>query len=326
MTLVTDPYGRRLEGLRVSVNAECNFDCVFCHMEGIDKNEKLLRPEDYKLIAVAFKQLGGEEVKVTGGEPLLRPDIVEIVKSFTGEGLKTSMTTNGFLLPRYAWGLKEAGIHHVNISLHSMDPVLFKRLTGGDLERVLKGIRTAIEAGVRVKLNYVALRENEGELPRVIEYAGKIGADINIIQLMPIFIQTENGQRKVRINLTRWRKLDSSIERVEKYLAEKALRVGRKKPHNRRVYYLPQGVRATVIRGYDNPFACYNCTRIRITPDAKVKTCLYSENPYVDLKPALDSGDITRVKLLLARAVSLRRPRFPPPSITSIQPPGAGRR
>lgn len=312
MPVVSDKYGRPLEGLRVSVNAECNFNCIFCHMEGIGGADVVLKPREYRVIARAFKELGGKEVKITGGEPLLRNDLPEIVNSFTSLSLKTSLTTNGTLLKRFLEKLVDAGIHHVNVSLHALDPKLFHQLTGGRLERVLESIEEALRLGVRIKLNYVALKANMGEFPRILDYASEWGTDLNVIQLMPLFhVQGGNGS-VVRLDLGRWRSLDSSIDHVENLLARLAIRVERASLHSRKIYHMPTGIRVTVIRGYDNPFACYNCTRLRLTPDGKIKTCLYAEHPHVDVYSPAKTGDVKAVKQSILKALLLRRPRFPP--------------
>ncbi len=309
----TDKYGRPLEGLRVSVNNECNYKCIFCHMEGVAYSQGIMSPHHYVLVAQAFKELGGGEVKVTGGEPLLRQDLDKIILAFTDFGLKTSLTTNGHLLEKWASRLASTGLDHINVSLHALDDKLFRELTGGgNLNRVIKGIKDVLREGIPVKINYVALRKNLPQFPHVLRFAEELGLGINVIQVMPIFHQTGNGRPTIRMDLAKWRMLDTAIDSIETYLRTLARDNYVKKPHNRRVYVTKTGVSVTLIRGYDNPLACYNCTRIRITPDAKVKTCLYIEEPSADLMPFLKRQDISGVKRAIIRALLSRKPRYPP--------------
>ena len=309
----TDKYGRPLEGLRVSVNNECNYKCVFCHMEGVAYSQGIMSPRHYVLVAKAFKELGGREVKVTGGEPLLRQDLDKIILAFTDFGLKTSLTTNGHLLEKWASRLASTGLDHINVSIHALDEGLFREITGGgDLNRVVRGIEAALKEGIPVKINYVALRKNLSQFPRVLRFAEELGLGINVIQVMPIFHQAGNGRPTIRMDLAKWRMLDTAIDSIETYLRTRARDHYIKKPHSRKVYITKNGVNVTLIRGYNNPLACYNCTRIRITPDAKVKTCLYAEEHSADLMPFLEKQDISGVKRTIVRALLSRKPRFPP--------------
>ncbi len=313
ITQPVDRYGRPLEGLRVSVNNECNYRCIFCHMEGVASAREQMSSYHYRLVARAFKELGGSEVKVTGGEPLLRKDVDQIILAFTDFGLKTSLTTNGHLLEKWAPRLVSTGLDHINVSLHALEEELFRELTGGgSLDRVIRGIKAALREGIPVKINFVALRRNLTQFPRVLRLAEELGLGINVIQVMPIFYQAINGRSAIRMDLAKWRRLDTAIDAIESYLKTIAKDHYTRKPHSRKVYVTEAGVEITLIRGYDNPLACYNCTRIRITPDAKIKTCLYTEEPSADLMPFLQKQDITEVKRAIVKALLSRKPRFPP--------------
>ncbi|RLE83951.1 MAG: GTP 3',8-cyclase MoaA, partial [Thermoprotei archaeon] len=147
-----DPYGRIIDYLRISVTQECNFRCVYCHREGefFDHKKYEMKPSDIEKIVRVAAKLGFNKVKLTGGEPLVREDIVEIVERiYKIKGITDiSLTTNGYLLSEYATELKMAGLSRINVSLLTLDSSKFKRITGVDgLAKVLEGIDKAIEVG-----------------------------------------------------------------------------------------------------------------------------------------------------------------------------------
>ncbi len=302
---IYDPYGRPLEGLRISVTNRCNHRCIFCHMEGSPPSEGELGVREYRVLSQAASRLGIREYKITGGEPLLRKDILGIVEALGEYGGEVSMTTNGSLLSKYAVGLAERKLHHLNVSLHSLNPEKFNYITRGRLQLVLEGITAALDAGLDVRLNVTLLRHNADEVPSIIDYAERLGLNINIVDVMPLFYY-DGGKLDP---LGRWRELRGNMDAVEKTLERRASRIERRYLHNRRVYVMPSGIRVTVIKGFMNPDACSHCTRMRVTPDGKVKPCLYRP-PVVDLRPALIVGDVDSTVSLLIKANNARRPFF----------------
>ncbi len=277
-------------------------------MEGITQSRRELLPKEIGLIAKAAHQLGVREFKITGGEPLLRDDIIDIVKEIRSIEKNVSMTTNGVLLKKYAAQLVEAGIHHVNVSLHSLDLHKFYKLTGGNLKEVLEGIDLSLNYGLPLKINVVILRQNYDEIFKIIDYSIDKGIDVNLIQLMPIFYFGGNGSSQLR--LERHRRMDGNVRLIEEKLSEMSSKKYVRELHNRPVYVLPEGIKVTVIKGYGNPFACMSCRRMRITPDGRVMTCLYKEEPSFDLKPFLEANDIEGIKSVLRMANSYREPNF----------------
>jgi cyclic pyranopterin phosphate synthase len=313
--MLVDRFGRPLKGLRISVTNRCNHRCIFCHMEGSPPAETELTAEMIEVIARAASQLGIEEYKITGGEPLIRKDILDIVGILTQYSDQVSMTANGSLLTEYAEGLAEKRIHHVNVSLHSLKKSVFDFVTRGRLEKVLAGIDAALENGIDVRLNVTLLKYNMSEIPGIIDYAGSRGMNVNIIDLMPIFYNN-GGPPKVMVKY--WRSIKGDMKLVEELIAEKAVSVTRRELHNRSVYIMPSGITVTVIKGYMNPEGCAHCTRMRITPDGFVKTCLYRD-PLYDLKPYLLKKDVEGVKRILIKANSQREPFFTRDNIDRIK-------
>jgi cyclic pyranopterin phosphate synthase len=170
----------------------------------------------------------------------------------------------------------------------------------------------------------VILKENLDEIDDIIEYASNKGIDVNLIQLMPVFYYERDPVRRVEL----YRRLNGDVWLIEEGLRKKASRIELRQPHNRTVYVMPSGIEVTVIKGYSNPFACITCTRMRITHDGLIKTCLYRENPVVDLRECLEKEDEVCVQQKLLEALMLREPGFKLPYQLSFtaQGPGLSRR
>lgn len=187
-----DPFGRRIDYLRISVTDRCNLRCYYCMPEGdvpLIQREDRLTFEEITEVAQAAAGLGFDKIRLTGGEPLLRSNLVHLVAMLGRvRGLKDlSMTTNGLLLDRYALPLAEAGLHRVNISLDSVDPEVYREKTrGGDLKRAIKGIRAAQAAGFqRIKLNCVVeWSSEEPDAREVAAFAEREGLEVRFIRRM----------------------------------------------------------------------------------------------------------------------------------------------
>ncbi len=298
---VRDRYGRPITSLRVSVTLRCNHSCVFCHMEGILRGDRTreLSPEDYGFLLKVLSKYGVRDVKLTGGEPLIRRDIVEIVEALRPYTYDLSMVTNGSLLKYFARGLAEAGLDRMNVSLHSLNEETFRRITGGKLKPVLEGIDEALEYGHLIKLDYVLLRMNRDEVLNVVNYASSKGLDLNIIELIPIGM--DEGK---------YRELSADVDPVVKLLDELAVKKKVIPFQNRPVYELPTGVKVFVILGYGNPYLCAGCTRLRMTPDGKFKTCIYRNDNLVDAWSPIKSRDEEGLIEAFLKSVSLREPYF----------------
>lgn len=192
---LVDPFGRAITYLRVSVTDRCDFRCVYCMSEDMTFLPKrdLLSLEELDRVCSAFVRRGTRKLRITGGEPLVRRDIMSLFRSLSrhldsGALDELTVTTNGSQLSRYADELKACGVRRVNVSLDTLDEAAFRRITRwGDLPKVLAGIEAAQKAGLQVKINAVALKGvNEDEIPSLIDWAHGSGHDLTLIEVMPL--------------------------------------------------------------------------------------------------------------------------------------------
>ncbi len=264
-------------------------------------SEERLGPTDYGFLARILKNIGVKYYKLTGGEPLLRHDIHEIIHEIRPYAEEVSVTTNGSLLRDKAKLLAESGVDRLNVSLYSMREDVYKYLTGGvgRLYSVLEGLKVALDYGLKIKLNFLAMKSNADEILEVLRLAEKYGFNVNIIELIPLGMPIDVYTREhVELNLI--------VELLEKIAVKKITR----NFQNRSVYVLPSGIRVEVISGYGNPLMCSACTRLRLTPEGFIKMCLYVDKPYVDLYEAIVTRSETGILEGFMRAISLREPYF----------------
>jgi cyclic pyranopterin phosphate synthase len=245
--------------------------------------ESLLSPEELEFLARIFVQkLGIQRIRLTGGEPLIRHDVIDITKrlaSLKSSGLqRLSMTTNGTRLPRLAQHLSDAGLDDVNVSIDALDAEIFRAITGnGDVRRVLDGIQAARSAGLGVKLNAVIIRSlNESQVLPLVDWAYNQGVAIRFIEFMPLDSQ---GVWKPEQVLTH----DQILRILQPYYELSPVLHNPSDPA--RYYLLNNSVSVGVIPTVSNPF-CEACDRIRITADGKLLACLFSASGY-DLKQFL---------------------------------------
>ena len=265
-----DPFNRPASNLRVSLTPACNLRCIYCHAEGeVLPDESLSAPEIAGIMQVA-KEFGFRSVKFTGGEPLLRKDLPEIVRSVP-EGLESSMTTNGTLLADIASGLSEAGLSRVNISLDSLDHETYRAITGKDcLDAVLEGIDAALDTGLTpVKLNMVVLKGiNEHEIDDFIRFVK--GNRNLVLQLIELMEMKGCGYH-------------SELNGLEQSLSDRATQVLTRRMHHRKKYCL-DGSEVEVVRPLHNTEFCAFCNRLRLTSDGKLKPCLLRTDNHVDIR------------------------------------------
>jgi cyclic pyranopterin phosphate synthase len=293
-----------MKSLRISITNRCNFKCLYCHREGVKEDMgREMAPEEIKRIAKMCASFGIEKVKITGGEPLIREDVLEVVKAISEtSGIReVSMTTNGYHLGGLAPDLKEAGLHRVNVSLDTLNPRTFSRITGnGSLDKVLQGVDSALEAGlVPVKINLLTMTGlNEGEIWDMIEEFSQDGVIIQLIELMDVggdFFQRHCF------------KLDD----IESELEARAREIRtRRNMHGRRQYQLKDTI-VEVVRPMHNTGFCAQCTRMRVTADGYFKPCLMRSDNQVDFQTAMraGAGDDVLEELFL-EAVKRREPYF----------------
>ena len=265
-----DALGRSITYLRLSVTELCNLRCRYCMPEeGVCKlkHSQLLTEEEMIRAVRAAAALGITKVRITGGEPLTKPNILSICKHVSQVPgiLETSLTTNATLLPSLAVSLREAGVKRVNISLDTLNPEKYRSITRrGDLNDALRGIESALNAGFeKVKINAVLIGGlNDGEIPALAALTRKWPLDVRFIELMPMAGNTDFGSESY-IPVTRV--LDALPEAIPEQEEGVA-----------RLYRLP-GAKGRV--GLISPLSqhfCASCNRIRLTADGKIKPCLHS--------------------------------------------------
>ncbi len=300
-----DPCGRPVESIRVSVTQRCDLRCFYCHREGeVSEGDTAMTPAEIQRIAGVAASFGIGKVKLTGGEPLLRTDILDIVQRISGTtGIReVSMTTNGLLLSKYAQGLKQAGLARINISLDTLKPERFRQITGADsLADVISGIEAAVKAGLSpVKVNMVLLRGiNEDEIMDTVNFARRNSLVLQIIEL-------ESAKEDEA-----YEKYHADLEKVENYLESVAEKVTVRRMHHRRKYHLHGGGKVEIVRPMHNTEFCRHCNRIRVTSDGKLKPCLFRSNNLVDfLTPLRQGATDETLRTLFLEAVGRRRPYF----------------
>ncbi len=289
MTENIDRFGRKITYLRISVTDRCNFRCIYCMpASGVRwrPHSEILRYEEIIRVVRAAATLGIKKVRLTGGEPLVREGIIDLVGDLSNiAGIdEITLTTNGSLLRRYARELAHAGLKRVNISLDTLRPDRFRRITRrGSLEDTLTGIHAAQEAGlVPIKLNAVVMRGiNDDEVPDLAELA-RDGFQVRFIEWMPIGKSNEDfASRFVAADEVRSR-IEEALGPLEPLREEGPARV----------YRLPgvsgEDGQIGFISTFSSPF-CATCNRIRLTADGKLRPCLLSPIE-IDVKKPLRSG------------------------------------
>ncbi len=303
INLLIDNFGRPVRSLRISVTQKCNYNCIYCHMEGIKYNiSNEMTPKEIERVSRILVKFDIKKVKITGGEPLIRKDIIEIIEAFKKTGMnEISMSTNGSLLKELAKPLRKAGLNRVNISLPSLKKEVYEYITGGGkIENALEGIDAAIEAKLLpIKINTVILRGiNENEIYDFINFSKNKKV---ILQLIELVETTPDFYKKYHVNL----------DKYENEIKEKALKIEIRDLHNRKKYKLDNNVEIEFVKPMHNSLFCLKCDRIRITPDGKFKTCLFVNNGLIDFLTIMrnEENDEKIIKLL-KRAISLRKPYF----------------
>ncbi len=286
---LTDPFGRSISYLRISVTDRCDFRCSYCmseHMTFLPKPE-VLSLEELDRLCTAFVRKGVRKIRITGGEPLVRRDITSLFAKLSrhlesGELEELTLTTNGSQLARFADDLYAHGVRRINVSLDTLDPQKFKSLTRrGDLEKVLHGIETARRAGHHIKINTVALKGlNEDEIPHIIEWAHDKGMDLTLIETMPL--GEVDGDR-----MDHYLPLPGIRDRLEERWTLSDLDLNTGGPA-RYADISETGGRIGFITPLSHNF-CASCNRVRVTCTGRIYMCLGQE-AFVDLKEPLRQG------------------------------------
>jgi cyclic pyranopterin phosphate synthase len=277
MSVLTDKFGRPITDLRVAITDHCNYRCVYCRTGNDGALYADLPFADYLRMVRIFAGLGIQKVRITGGEPLLRKGVVEFVRelsqlrSSNGGPLDLALTTNGHLLAELAQPLKDAGLRRVTVSMDAVDPDRFSRITRvpGGYDHVLAGIRAARRVGLEpVKVNCVLLRGfNEDQIIPFGMFAREEGVVLRFIEFMPL----EEDRVWSRDTVVT---LNEILARMAEY--RPLVEIPRGRSETARRYRFDDGIgEIGIIAPVSHPF-CGHCSRIRLTSDGKIRTCLFS--------------------------------------------------
>ncbi len=298
--MLVDAFGREVTDIRVSVTKRCNFGCIYCHDEGLGPvlrprmphEEEMTVDEIERLLRVA-REFEIRSVKFTGGEPLVRLDMEQVIDRAVRQIPDVSMTTNGSMLAKRAEALRDAGLKRVNVSVDALDPKAFQEIRKGDLHPVLLGIQEALRVGLKpVKLNMVVFKQTLPFIPQMIDFIGHgDGLKLQLIQFMPELVDHNDWM--------------VDIDGVKKWLESRADEVLVREMHHRRIY-LFNGAEVEVVDPVYNGEFCMNCHRIRVTHKGELKGCL---NRNDDLIPTRGL-DLDGLRAAFRRVVANRVPYY----------------
>ena len=309
METLIDPFARRISYLRVSVTDRCDFRCTYCmaeHMQFLPKKD-LLTLEELDRLCSTFIRLGVEKLRITGGEPLVRRDIMTFFRSIsrhleTGALKELTLTTNGSQLARFASDLAAVGVRRVNVSLDTLDPAKFAEITRwGRLNQVMDGLAAARSAGLKVKINTVALKGfNENELFALLDWCAGEGHDLTFIEVMPM------GEMDDELRLDQYWPLKELRARLaERFtLTDLAERTGGPARYVR-VDETDQKI------GFITPLThnfCESCNRVRVTCTGDLFMCLGQEDN-ADLRAPLRAGSDDALLERSIRSAIARKPK-----------------
>jgi GTP 3',8-cyclase len=299
-----DNFGRVIDYLRISVTDRCDERCLYCLPEGYrgwPQRPDHLTAEEIARIAGVAAGLGFRKFRLTGGEPLVRADLVDIVRALAGlRGVEwIGLSTNGTRLGEAAAWLRAAGLRTVSISLDALDPAVYRHITGGEVSRVLAGLRAALAAGFeRVKLNCVLMRGlNEQEIWPLVLFAAEHGLPLRLIELMPLTASRAANQ-------PRFLGVDEVMRRLQErdeLLPQPDRRIGWGPA---RYYFLRHtGALVGFIGAMSIPHFCDSCNKMRLTADGRIRPCL-GDHGEIELRAALRQGaSDARLRDLFQRAL-----------------------
>ncbi len=275
-----DTHGRQVRYLRLSVTDRCNLRCKYCVREipSFIPHSNILRYEEMRRLVEQFRHLGVKKVRLTGGEPFVRKGFVDFIESLMGHypDLDLRITTNATLLEPHIRRLAQAGIRRLNISLDTLDPEMFAKITGRDMyARVRRSIDTCLDQGIAIKINAVAMHDvTLGQLPGFLEFIRQRPVDVRFIELMPIG-GTENGIQQTFIPVAKL------LSELRKQVSLVPLAQNPSVTNGPAKVYEVAGCQGRF--GVITPMSshsCATCNRVRVTSDGHLRTCLYSDKTY----------------------------------------------
>ena len=294
--MLIDKFGRKIDYLRISVTQRCNFRCRYCMpntpFDWVPKENILSFEEMFLFVKVAIDR-GMKKIRITGGEPLVRKDLDKFIKMISdyAPNIDLALTTNGYFLKNYARALKDAGLKRINMSLDSLRPEIAKFIAQrGMLYNVLEGLDAALDVGLQLKLNTVALKGvNEGELVYLLEFAREKGCEIRFIEFM------ENTHASNLSGL----KSNEILEILRRKFIFTALQKSQSSPAS--LYALQDGYTFGIIDPHKHDF-CESCNRIRLSAEGLLIPCLYFEDA-LSIKRAVRGGDIAAAAEILSQVL-----------------------
>ncbi|MCW3133863.1 MAG: GTP 3',8-cyclase MoaA [Methanophagales archaeon] len=302
-----DDYGREIRSLRFSITNRCNLNCIYCHNEGEERRER--REEISAELVIGIARVASayfdiRKIKFSGGEPLMRDDLVDIIQGMRDFEDDISATTNGILLSKYAAELADAGLDRVNVSLDSLKEERYDFITSScnNLPKVIEGIYSAIDAGLTpLKLNMVLLKGiNEEEIEGMMDFVRECNkrgrgevAILQLIELIPCF--NHKPLQGLQVSPSGY---EADFCGVEAELKSKASAIKTRRLQHRRKYFV-DGVEVEVVHPIDNTEFCANCSRLRITFEGKIKPCLLRNDHLVPIKSVDEMHIINKLKLAM---------------------------
>ncbi len=284
--VVKDKYERPILSLRITITNRCNENCIYCHHDGMVSSKDEMTPDELYRICKIAKKIGVKKIRLSGGDPLVRKDIVEIVEKIASLDFKDiSLTTNGVLLDKYAKDLKDAGLNRVNVSLDTLNRETYKFVTKMDyLNEAKAGILKAVDVGLYpVKINMVIMKDiNTDEVKDMFYFCKENGIILQLIEL----IESENCDDDKFSSEYHY-----SLDSFENKLADIADGIRERKFMQGRKKYYIDGGEIEIVRPVDNSTFCANCSRLRITPDGKIKPCLLRNDNLVELISHIRNGE-----------------------------------
>ena len=309
---LTDQFNRTINYLRISVTDRCDLRCLYCMKEKmtfLPKNE-ILTLEEIERLSDNFIDMGIKKIRLTGGEPLVRKDIIKLIKKLNLKKNQTNLkeitlTTNGSLLKKFAKELKDSGINRINVSLDTINSKKYNEITRfGNLENVISGIKEAKKNGINIKINTVVIKNfNEDELEKLIIWANHLNIDITFIEVMPME-ETDTSRHLQFVPLDKiYKKLDKTFyfKKTERNTGGPA------------IYYSSQklSIKIGFITPLTNNF-CSSCNRIRISSTGKLFMCL-GQNDYIDFRKILRndySNNYIKEKIKIAMNIKPEKHNF----------------
>ncbi|MGX2984392.1 GTP 3',8-cyclase MoaA [Helicobacter sp. 23-1048] len=299
--MLVDSFGRKIDYLRISLTKQCNFRCAYCMPNTPDDffdTNALPLPKLLEFLKIAMDN-GIQKIRITGGEPLLREDIAEFIAGIYAHNpsMEIAMTSNAFYLQKYAKALKEAGLKRINISLDSLKPERIKQISKRDaLPQILAGIESALQNGLKIKLNMVALEINKDEILDMLEFGKERDILVRYIEFMENIHAKQNLTSLSREDIVSIISARYAVREVKKECFGPA-----------RLYEISEGANVTkpyafgIIAPHEDDF-CESCNRIRLTSDGILCPCLFYQDA-VSVREAILAGDREQMEELLKLGV-----------------------